>query len=154
MKSFQTKIAIALSTSLIFSLFSVTSSANAAATQTIKDLYLTVVIPTQIKMPKSGCSSFNMKYSLGLKAKQNGYGYVYTSLLIGSDPAAGVRFSYNMGSESDAPASGNFKIKYCKNDWFDNGNARIGVVPGTFTFGFVTTFPDEVEKLGKIKIVR
>jgi hypothetical protein len=153
MTSRKAKIAVALSASLIFSL-SVTSSAQAATTQTIKNLYLTVVVPKQIKMPKGECSSFNMKYTLGIKAKQNGYGYVYTSLLIGSDAAAGVRFSYNMGYSSDAPESGTFKIKYCKNDWIDNGNARIGVVPGTYTFGFVTTFPDEVEKLGKIKIVK
>jgi hypothetical protein len=130
------------------------SSSYAASTQTIKTLYLSITVPTQISMPKKECSTFKLSYTLGLKAKQAGFGYSTIGLLIDDDLAAGLFLSYNLGV-GDSPEKGTAQIKYCKNDWeTEDGDARIGAVPGTHSIGFVTKYGGDAEKWGKIKIVK
>ncbi len=145
---------IAVITSSMLLLF-VPSSSNAASTQTIKTLYLSITVPTQISMPKKACSTFKLTYALGIKAKQAGFGYSTIGLLIDEDMAAGLYISYNLEPSSDAPEKGTAQIKYCKNDWeTEDGDARIGVTTGTHSIGFVTKYGDTAEKFGKIKIVK
>ena len=130
------------------------SSSYAASTQTIKTLYLSITVPVQISMPKKECSTFTLSYALGLKAKQAGFGYSTIGLLIDNDLAAGLYLSYNLGYH-DAPEKGTAQIKYCKHDWEnEDGDARIGAVPGTHSIGFVTKYDGAAEKWGKIKIVK
>ena len=129
-------------------------AAQAAPTQTLKNLYLTVTFPTTVKMPKGNCGSFKVSYKLGMKAIQYGFGYSIVSVMVDSDVAAGKYFSYNLEMDSDSPENGTFTIKFCKNDWMDDTDARIGISAGTHDFGFLTSYDIKTEKYARIKFTK
>lgn len=129
-------------------------ASQAASTQTLKNLYLTVTFPTTVKMPKGECGSFKVSYKLGMKAIQYGFGYSIVSVMVDSDVAAGKYFSYNLQMGSDSPENGTFTIKFCKNDWMDDTDARIGISAGTYDFGFLTNFDINTEKYARIKFTK
>jgi len=134
-----------------------TTPAQAASKVTLKNLYMTVTYPSSVKMPKGDCGEFKVTYKLGLKAIAKGFGFASVTLFNDSDPAGGKYLSYNINlqPESESGQSGSFDLKFCKEDWTDpKGNERIGISAGTHTVWVYSKFGDEVEKSGKIKLLK
>ena len=134
-----------------------TTPAQAASTVTLKNLYITVTYPSTVKMPKGDCGKFKVTYKLGLRATAEGFGFATITLFNDLDPAGGKYLSYNLSlqPESESGKSGSFDLKFCKEDWTDpKGNERIGISAGTHVVSVYSNFGDEVEKSGKIKLLK
>ena len=129
-----------------------------AANITVKNLYFSLTYPSVVKMPKGNCGSFKVSYTLGIKAKQAGLGEVVSGLVVDeTDLAAGTLWYLNNEPFGTALKSKGTAIwKFCKEDWVtEDDDARIGIVPGTHTIGFVSRFGGvEQEKWGKIKFTK
>jgi len=107
-------------------------------------------------MPKGNCGSFKVSYTLGIKAKQAGFGQVTSGVLVDSDLAAGTYWTLDLAVGTPLKDKGTATWKFCKEDWLDDrDNARIGISTGTYEIGFVSDFDDdEQEKWGKIKFTK
>ena len=149
------RLKIKLLVSLLLTALTInTQPTYAASTKNLKNLYLNVTYPPVVKMPKGNCGSFSIKYKLGLRAINYGFGYSIVSVLVDSDTAAGVYFAYGEDMIDNYPEEGTFKLKFSKNDWMDGSDPRIGISPGTYTIGMLTYFDDKVFKESTIRFVK
>jgi hypothetical protein len=112
---------------LSIGLISASVPASATKTRTLKNAWLAVTIPTQIKLPKKGCASVKGTCNWGLKAKNYDFGTPKSSIsgiaivavMQGEDGSAVGDFTVDYSE----PWSGAFKSKYCVNDWMDEYGA-------------------------------
>jgi|LakMenEpi03Aug12_release.lakeMendotaPanAssembly.Ray.scaffolds.fasta_scaffold745822_1 hypothetical protein len=109
------------------------SSAFAAATKTIKDKYLSVTYPTQVKLPKSGCSSFTIKYTWGSATKRYAEKYYVVDYPFSQITAGfALENGYDYGAlvriapTDRGPWTSSVKMKYCRSDWVLN-NTFLGI---------------------------
>ncbi len=140
-------------------------SANAAS-KTIKNLHFSLTYPAVVKMPKGNCGSFKVSYAKGLKllADTNKDGtpdeyfpfQLFAGVLVDGDMAAGSHWTYDIpGVGVPLKNKGTATWKFCKQDWVDGTDERIGLQPGTYEISFYAKLRfEEIGKIGTIKFVK
>lgn len=120
--------------------------ANASSTQTIKNLDFSITLAKSVKLVKKGCSSFTVKYKVGVRAQGSVAGYATILISNSNEDIAGFTIlSWGLSDEKKWPASGSVKIKYCREDWIaPDGSAVAGVDPGVMDLAFYTKWSDGV----------
>jgi len=150
---------------LIISNIMFSPSAN-AATKTIRDLHFSLTYPAVVKMPKGNCGSFKISYAKGLKllADTNQDGtpdeyfpfQLFAGVLVDQDYAAGSHWTYDIPNVGvPLKNKGTATWKFCKQDWVDGTDRRVGLQPGTYEISFYAELRfEEIYKRGTIKFVK
>ncbi len=137
-------LAIVLSALLGFS--SGMAPANASNSQTLKNLDFSISLAKSVKLVKKGCSSFTVKYKVGVRAQGSVAGYATIMISNDANDIAGFSvLSWGLSESKKWPMSGSVKIKYCREDWIaSDGSAVAGVDPGVVDLSFYTKWSDGV----------